>query len=192
MSINKSLCKTCGNVVSFEAKTCPACGDKDPFNKRAIKSTAYLLKTKYNTLYGIFMVLILILIIIIFKHYCCTKSWYMILVFPFVGVVGVEIITKFSKVKVFDDNYYFFDNRLRLSELIKISIENFIEANCKELNKQCDLLSKTAYLDVLRMYLMEMDLINRISILDTFNLGVYDTKQIINDKIKSCIKNANR
>ena len=199
MDISTTLCKSCGGIISFEAKECPRCADPDPMNKKAIKFIARKLKIEYNILY-IFLLFFLsffgIMILAIFTQYFGVKHWYMFFVIPMViGLIflAIDIVTDFklkkymNKISNLDDSF-FIQDRTKLSKMIKVSLEKFIEANCKELKKQYHTSKDNhlAYWYILDIYVKNINITDVITKLDILKLSIYDIENLINDKIKSC------
>jgi hypothetical protein len=129
MEFKISKCKSCGKEISLNTKSCPNCGDIDPFNKKAIKKLLRVLIVKDN-----FLALIkgtATFITICFAiYFAWGKSWPYWIVFILIATFLVNIIIDE------DEKYFgtpFMQERLKFRELILESLENFIRANQEKL-----------------------------------------------------------
>ena len=133
MEFKMSACKSCGKEISLNTKSCPNCGDIDPFNKKVIKKLLRVLIVKDN-----FLALIkgaACFIVMCFAiYFAWGKSWpYWIVSFVVIPPFLVNIILDE------DEKYFgtpFVQERLKFGNLIRESLENFIKVNKEKLQKQ--------------------------------------------------------
>jgi hypothetical protein len=100
MEFKISKCKSCGKEISLNTKSCPNCGDIDPFNRKAIKKLLRVLIVKDN-----FLALIkgtATFITICFAiYFAWGKSW------PY-WIVFILIATFFVNIIIDEDEKYLF------------------------------------------------------------------------------------
>jgi hypothetical protein len=129
MEFKISACKSCDKEISLNTKTCPNCGDIDPFNKKAIKKLLRILITKDNFL-QLIKGAIVFCIISFAIYFSWGKSWYYWIVFILIGTFLNSIILD-EEGKYFGKP--FMQERLKFSDLIQESLEKFIKANQEKL-----------------------------------------------------------